>query len=81
MFRSRLAVACGALLVSAVIAGPAYADPCLDDHPAGTAASVVLRGRLAAEKTVTATERTSRRAKMKITLVFMIVQVVGREYN
>ena len=57
MFRSRLAVACGALLASVALAGPAYAaDPCVDDHAAGTDATFVLRGRLAAERTLTATE-------------------------
>src|ERR1700742_3448404 len=57
MFRSRLAVACGALLASAAFAGPAYAaDPCVDDHAAGTDASFMLRGRLAAEKALTVTQ-------------------------
>jgi hypothetical protein len=57
MSRSRLAVACGALLVSAAFAGPAQAaDPCVDDHAAGTDASVALRGKLAAERTLTVTE-------------------------
>lgn len=54
MFRSRLAVACGALLASAALAGPAYAaDPCLDDHAPGSEAQFKLRGRVAAEKTLT----------------------------
>ena len=57
MFRSRLAVACGALLASAVLAGPAHAaDPCVDDHAAGTDATFKLRGRLAQEVTLTATQ-------------------------
>src|SRR5262245_58718973 len=53
--RSRLATACGALLISAALAGPAHAaDPCLDDHAPGAEAQFKLRGRVAAEKTLTA---------------------------
>jgi hypothetical protein len=55
MFRSRLAVACGALLASAVLAGPAHAaDPCVDDHTGE--AVFKLRGRIAQEVTLNATQ-------------------------
>jgi hypothetical protein len=53
MHPHRLAVPLGAVLAVLVLAGPAYAaDPCVDDHTGD--ASVVIRGRVGTEKTLTA---------------------------
>ena len=52
-----LAVPLGVALAVLASAAPARAaDPCVDEHPAGTDAPFVLRGRVATEKTLTASD-------------------------
>jgi hypothetical protein len=54
MHLSRLAVPLCAAVAALALAAPAHAaDPCVDDHTGD--ASVVIRGRVGAEKTFTAT--------------------------